>query len=92
MKYNKESRRQFLKKTALTAGGLATGAALPAYGNKLENNSEGITRVSDEGKDLPRPTQGQIDWQDCEVGLIYHFDISVAVGRHESGNNAYREV
>ena len=92
MKYNKQSRRQFLKKTALTAGGLSAGAALPAYGNKLGTTYKQITGTSDEGEDLPRPTQAQIDWQDCEVGLIYHFDISVAVGRHESGNNAYREV
>lgn len=40
----------------------------------------------------PVPTKGQQTWQECEVGLIYHFDISVAAGKHTSGNNAYKEV
>jgi len=40
---------------------------------------------------LPRPTQAQRVWQDCEIGIIYHFDLPVAAGRFEA-NNAVRET
>jgi len=38
---------------------------------------------------LPRPTPAQIGWQDCEVGLIYHFDLPIAAGQF-AGNNTVR--
>lgn len=41
---------------------------------------------------VPCPTNAQLNWQNCEIGIIYHFDISVAVGRHEAGNNSFKET
>lgn len=40
---------------------------------------------------LPTPTPGQIVWQDCEVGLLYSFDMPIAAGNF-AGNNTAREV
>jgi alpha-L-fucosidase len=40
---------------------------------------------------LPLPTPAQIAWQDCEVGVIYHFDLPVAAG-DTTGNNATRKT
>jgi alpha-L-fucosidase len=44
------------------------------------------------GKDaeLPRPTPAQIAWQDCEVGLLYSFDLAIAAGVF-ARNNTVRE-
>lgn len=39
----------------------------------------------------PRPTPAQLAWQDCEVGILYHFDMPVAAGV-EAPNNAVRDV
>ncbi|OHB64222.1 MAG: hypothetical protein A2Y76_16010 [Planctomycetes bacterium RBG_13_60_9] len=40
---------------------------------------------------LPRPTAAQLAWQDCEVGVIFHFDLPVAAG-DTTGNNAVRRT
>jgi alpha-L-fucosidase len=40
---------------------------------------------------LVLPTPGQVAWQDCEVGLIYHFDLAVCAG-DTTGNNALRKT
>ena len=47
----------------LMAGGLAMTAL----------RSEG----ADKGASLPRPNEQQLAWQDCELGMFYHFDIPV---------------
>ena len=39
----------------------------------------------------PLPTPAQQRWQDAEVGLIYHYDLSIASGAH-SPNNQVRQV
>jgi len=28
--------------------------------------------------DIPRPTPAQLVWQDCEIGLLYCFDLAIA--------------
>lgn len=40
---------------------------------------------------LTLPTPAQLAWQDCEVGVIYHFDLPVAAG-DRTGNNAVRKT
>ena len=39
---------------------------------------------------LPKPSPGQLAWQDCEVGLLYSFDLAIAAKRFAS-NNTVRE-
>lgn len=85
----RESRRDFLKKTTLMTGALTTGIPmLSAQCNsiKIPDNNH------NDKSSIPTPSPAQIVWQEAEVGLIYHFDISVALGRHTRGNNSYREV
>lgn len=40
---------------------------------------------------LALPTPGQVAWQDCEVGLLYSFDLAIAAG-DRTGNNAARKT
>lgn len=39
---------------------------------------------------LPKPTKAQQVWQDCELGIIYHFDLPIVAGVF-AGNNTVRE-
>ncbi|MCD6394092.1 MAG: alpha-L-fucosidase [Planctomycetes bacterium] len=72
------TRRSFVK-----AGGtlLAGGALRPR-----------LSFGADEGGNppSPRPTPAQLAWQDCEIGLLYSFDLAIAAGIF-SGNNTHRE-
>jgi len=40
---------------------------------------------------LTLPTPAQIVWQDCEIGLLYSFDLAIAAG-DTTGNNAARKT
>jgi len=40
---------------------------------------------------LPRPTPAQLAWQDCEIGLLYSFDLAIAAGGDYPRNNASRQ-
>ena len=84
------SRRRFLQRTATAAfAGTASAAIvrrLPANDREVESRPAQMTAPSD----LPRSTKAQLRWQDCEIGLIYHFDLPIAAGRF-AGNNAARE-
>ena len=73
------TRRDFLK----NGSALLTGAAL---GPRMSFSDE---RESDTRLVLPTPAQ--IAWQDCEVGLIYHFDLPIAAG-DSSPNNTTRQI
>ncbi len=44
-----------------------------------------------ETMDLSLPSQAQLAWQDCEVGVIFHFDLPVLAGENIR-NNATRKV
>ncbi|MGC8639764.1 MAG: alpha-L-fucosidase [Isosphaeraceae bacterium] len=57
------NRRGFLSSTAT---GLLAAAIAP--GNR---------RGEDEAAGLPRPLPQQIAWQDCELGMFFHFDIPI---------------
>ena len=72
------TRRRFL---GMAAGAAAAGAA--RTGAAAEANDGGASA-------LPKPTAAQIAWQDCEVGLLYSFDLAIAAGRF-APNNTVRE-
>ena len=40
---------------------------------------------------MPKPTPAQLVSQDCEVGLVYHFDMPIVAGNF-AGNNTARQV
>ncbi len=66
------SRRLFLRSAA--------GAAAAAAGRVA------FSQPKADADSLPRPTKAQQVWQNCEVGLIYHFDLPVAAGRFAANN------
>ncbi|HUU89730.1 MAG TPA: alpha-L-fucosidase [Phycisphaerae bacterium] len=72
------TRRQFL---GLAAGAGAFGAA--GVGAMAETPTGDAPR-------LPRPSAAQVAWQDCEVGLLYSFDLAIAAQRF-ARNNTVRE-
>ncbi len=77
------TRRTFFKNSGL----LLAGAALSPRVAPADD-------VADDVFDTPRlplPTPAQVTWQDCEVGLVYHFDMPVAAGVH-TGNNTSRKI
>ncbi len=39
----------------------------------------------------PRPTPAQLAWQECEVGVIFHFDLPIAAG-DVTANNGTRQT
>lgn len=67
------TRRNFIQRCALGAGGLAINSQLP-------------NAFAADPPALPRPTPAQLEWQDCEVGVIYHFDLPIAAGAFASNN------
>lgn len=79
------SRRAFLKGGA---GAFLAGGACMAVGRHkaLAAEPRNTTAAS-----LPRPTPAQLAWQDCEVGLLYSFDMAVAAGNY-ARNNTARQV
>lgn len=72
----KTTRREFLKRASLSLAGTALAGA------------SGV-RAAEDHVHLARPTPAQLAWQDCEVGLIYHFDLPIAAGEF-AGNNQVR--
>jgi len=76
-------RRQFLKTSALS------GLALAVQSNHSSNFILGLGKNKD--NTLVVPTFPQIEWQDSEFGIIFHFDISVATNNIRS-DNAVKET
>lgn len=60
-------RRDFLKATAATGASLALGGC---------NSVNGFS-LSDDGDFLPKPMPCQLAWQDCEVAVVYHYEMRV---------------
>ena len=73
------TRRNFI---AGSSAALAGGALYP----NLSFSAGGT-----EGASLTLPTPAQLTWQECEVGLVYHFDMPIAAGNF-AGNNTSRQV
>lgn len=68
MKRTMIERRNFIKMSGAAAAAIACRPALSL-----------ATPVSlSEGISIPKPSAAQMVWQDCEVGLIYHFDLPLA--------------
>ncbi|MBA7520854.1 hypothetical protein ES705_12953 [subsurface metagenome] len=42
-------------------------------------------------KDIPKPTEAQVAWQECEVGILFCLDMPVLAGDY-TPNNSSREV
>ena len=70
------TRRQFLGVAAGAVGAVRVGAMAET--------------PAGDGPRLPRPSAAQMAWQDCEVGLLYSFDLAIAAGRFPR-NNTVRE-
>lgn len=82
MKYN---RRKFMHTIAVGSTAIATGLHLSA---KADASFPG--EFIKQGSVIPKPTKGQQTWQESEIGLIYHFDLSVASRDFTNHNNAYK--
>ena len=80
-------RREFLKAMTAAAAGFAAGCAPGAVGAD-DAAPAALPRDTYAG---PIPTRAQRVWQDCEIGLIYHFDMPIAA-REFAGNNATRRT
>jgi len=67
---------------------MMSGEACMALGaNRASAPAAGNTSTSK----LPKPTPAQLAWQDCEIGLVYHFDMPIAAGDF-ARNNTVRQV
>lgn len=82
------SRRRFLQQAAVSVGGLCISEALCSIGTRQRSALAQQKGTSVDA--LPRPTAAQLRWQECEIGLIYHFDLPIAARRF-AGNNTVRE-
>jgi alpha-L-fucosidase len=72
------TRRTFLKQSSLAvAGSVLSGSRAHA---------------ADDAPSLAKPSRAQLRWQDCEVGLIYHFDLPIAAGEFASNNQVRRRL
>jgi len=85
------NRRLFLHQGGLRAAWsfLGGAAACRALGATTQDDPRRAAAAAD-GTSLPRPTPAQIAWQECEVGLLYSFDLAVAAGVF-ARNNTVRE-
>lgn len=77
------SRRDFTK--AAVAGALMGPTSLAA-------SAASEATHDDSGRRLTKPLPQQIQWQDCELGLVYHFDIPVYLPEGWKWNAAYQTV
>ena len=73
------TRRDFVKNSATLLTGAAWGASA------LPGAEHGVARR------IVLPTAGQRAWQDCEVGVLYSFDLAIAAG-DTTENNGSRKV
>ncbi|WP_420603669.1 alpha-L-fucosidase [Flagellimonas sp.] len=76
------SRRNFVKKV----GAASTFTILPV-GSIFANQMT----IFEMENGIPTPTPAQLVWQDCEVGVLFHFDISILAGDY-SPNNTSKKV
>jgi len=51
----------------------------------------GCSEKSEDEQDFPKPTEAQVTWQDCEVGVIYHLDMPM-MGGELAPNNTSRDT
>ena len=39
-------------------------------------------------EEIPKPTEAQVTWQDCEVGVIFHLDMPMMDGEFAPNNTS----
>jgi alpha-L-fucosidase len=92
MMNNSKTRRQFFKSatigTAGIVGGLYGASVLAGCRSSEDRQAALLHKAIEEGAALPKPSGAQQIWQDCEVGLIYHFDMPVAAGEYAANNTS----
>jgi alpha-L-fucosidase len=81
------TRRKFLQNMGIGGAAIATGLHLPSGAQPLA-----LSQFLTGNNAIPQPTKGQQIWQESEIGLIYHFDLSIAARDFTQHNNAYRET
>jgi len=82
------TRRDLMKKAAGAALAAGAGCAGLDVRRCLADKPASPAAVGARGANkLVLPTKGQIAWQDCEIGLIYHFDIAIAARYSVANNN-----
>jgi hypothetical protein len=77
-------RRAFIKAGILGCACAAVGHNAFAEDQARKGASEGFTG--------PVPTPAQQAWQECEVGIIYHFDLPVASGNFAPNNTVKKTL
>jgi len=81
------TRRRFVQAAGGVVAGMrglvSAGAAQDAKGSNAKPRAAGAAG-------LARPTKAQIAWQDCEIGLLYTFDLAIAAKKF-ARNNTVRE-
>ncbi|MFQ5811478.1 MAG: alpha-L-fucosidase, partial [Armatimonadota bacterium] len=88
------NRREFLH-TCLGGAAAGLSSLAPSEGALAADGTGGGSAIAQqalrEGRDLPKPTPAQLVWQECEIGVIYHFDLPIAA-REFAPNNTARET
>jgi len=73
------------RRAFLTSGGAVLAGA--ALGPRLSFGA-----IETGSPQLPLPTPAQITWQDCEIRLLFCFDLAIAAGGDYPKNIFYREL
>ena len=85
---NRTSRRSFFKKSTQGMLGIIGGIQGLSLlsGNMAKAKAPSFER-KDISENIPVPTFAQMEWQDSEIGLIFHFDMPIAAENFEQNNN-----
>lgn len=70
---------------------ISLGASACAGGLAGAGWARGAGATPADGASLPKPTPAQQAWQDCEIGIIYHFDLPIAAGNYAPNNSAKQQ-
>ncbi|MCD6303520.1 MAG: alpha-L-fucosidase [Planctomycetes bacterium] len=79
------TRRELLRSLA---GGAAMGSAMLG----ISAAAAGRAPASRPAGGQVRPTKGQVTWQDCEIGLLYSFDLAIAAGIYAPNNQVRKRL
>jgi alpha-L-fucosidase len=60
-------------------------------GSTLAGHAETAQEAAPVAPAIPVPTPAQQVWQDCEIGLLFCFDLPIAAGIYDPKNNTHRE-
>jgi alpha-L-fucosidase len=77
------TRRAFIKSANLLLAGFGIRSVLSCHGEGLP--------AEEKVPKIPVPTPAQVEWQSCEIGVIFHLDMPVLAG-DPTRNNATRKT